>query len=301
MNFERVTKSTTKQNLLSYLDASQRRLSQRQEQVASGRQFNFASESPPEAAQVMAHRRQLQRMEQYARNGDSARGWLDTSASALGQASDVITSARTLVVQGMNSSQSPSSRAAVAAEIHAMAEQLLSVANTTANGRPLFGATTGGERAFADDGRYVGGGAAVQRAVAPGQIFDVGRPGPATFGSHHPTDPLQGNAIQVLRAAAEAVLAGDTTTMDQALGAIDGAHETVLAEVGRLGSLGVRLEGLVEQRTLQQLDTKRQLSQVHDVDLAEGLLNLRGAEAAHETALAATAKLLGASLLDFLR
>lgn len=301
MSFDRVTKSGTRQSMLGYLDVTSRRLAQRQQDIASGRRLHQASDSPPDAAVVMEHRRQLDRMAQFTRNADSARGWVDTSDSVLVGVSDVLTRSRTLTLQAVNASQNPQSRAALAAEVDAIADQMLSLANTTSNGRPLFAGTSGGQIAFAADGTYVGAETSVTRGVNPGTIFEVGRPGTLTFGTHDALDPMNGNAFQVLRATADAIRAGDTTEMSRAVGSIDTAHDRVLSEVGRLGSLGVRLEAMQEQRDLQALDTGRQLSQLQDVDMAEAILKLRSAESSYEATLAATSKLLSSSLLDFLR
>jgi flagellar hook-associated protein 3 FlgL len=300
VGFERVTKSGTRQNLLTYLEGAQRRLADRQQEIASGRRLLHASDGPPEASEVLAQRRQLDRLAQFAKNSDSARSWLDTSASALTAGTDVLIRVRTLVVQASNGAQNDQSRSAIAAEVEAMAEQLLALANTTVRGRPVFAGTAGGP-AFAADGSYGGSDRTVVRAVAADQTFEVGRPGPVAFGTFDGADPMAGNAIQVLRATAAAIRGGDGAAMTGALAAIDTASERMLSEVGRLGSLGGRLDALDDHRSLQAVDASRQLSQLEEVDLAEALVKLRSAEASYEATLAATARLLGSSLLDFLR
>ena len=301
MSIERATKSGTRQQMLSYLEAAQRRVSQRQEAIGSGRRLLHPSDGPADAAQAMAQRRRVDRLAQFTRNSESARSWLDTSSAALTAGSDVLIRARTLVVQGRSGTHTPQSREAIAAEIDAMAEQLLAIANTTVNGRPVFSGTSGQATAFNADGSYAGTDVAVVRAVDPGRVLEVGRPGTASFGEHDPLDPMEGNAIQVLRASAAAVRAGDTTGMERALLAVDGASDRMLAEVGRLGSLGAQLEALDGHRSEQVIDAQRQLSNLQDVDLAEAFVKLTTAETSYEATLAATSKLLGTSLLDFMR
>lgn len=301
MSFDRVTKSGTRQSMLSYLEASQKRLSHHQVEVASGKRLHRVSDSPTEATEVIAHRRQLARMEQFARNSDSARSWLDTTDAALSGATDVLVRGRTLVVQATNASHSPTARSAIAAEMEAMADQLLALANSSTNGRPLFAGTSGSTTAFDVDGVYLGAPSGVTRAIGPGQVIEVGRPGSATFGTFDASDPMAGNAFQVLRATAEAIRSGDPARMQIGQGAIETANQRVLGELGRVGSLGVRLESMAQQRELQHLDATQQMSQLQDVDVAQAILNLRSAEAGYQATLAATARLLDSSLLDFLR
>jgi flagellar hook-associated protein 3 FlgL len=301
MSVDRVTKAGNSQNISLWLQAGQRRLSEAQQQVSSGRRVNVASDDPAGSGQILANRRQLGRLLQLERNTQSARSWLETSSAALTASSDTLQRTRTLIVQAANEITPQSSRDALAQELDQLAETLLGLANTRVTGRPLFGGTAATGLAFAPDGTYVGVANSVNRAVDRGQVIEIGRPGPEVFGTHDPIEPLDGNVFQLVRAAADAARSGDTARLRTTLDRIDAADARLLGEAGRLGSLSNRLEGASDQRALATIDTRRRLSELEDVDLAEAVLSLRSAEAGYQATLAATAKLVGMSLLDFLR
>jgi flagellar hook-associated protein 3 FlgL len=301
MSVDRVTKAGNSQNISLWLQAGQRRLSEAQQQISSGRRVNVASDDPAGSGQILANRRQLGRLLQLERNTQSARAWLETSSGILTGSSDTLRRARTLIVQAANEISPQTSRDAIAQELDVLAETLLGLANTRVTGRPLFGGTADTGLAFAPDGTYLGASDTVNRAVDRGQVIQVGRPGPEVFGAHDPTEPLDGNVFQLLRAAADAARSGDTAALRTALDRMEVADARLLNEASRLGALSNRLEGVSERRDVATIDTRRRLSELEDADLAEAVLSLRSAEAGYQATLAATAKLVGTSLLDFLR
>lgn len=301
MSFDRVTKASTRQNMLTWLDTSQRRVASASQQVASGKRLNVASDDPAATAEALLHRRQLDRLAQLARNADSARSWVDTSSSALTDASGVLIRSRTTVLQGINGTTSAQGREALAGQLDQLADELVALANTKVAGRSVFAGDADVTAAFQADGTYNGSATPVSRSVEAGQVVAVGQPGTVAFGTGVPADGLNGNAVQVLRAAAEAVRTGNVADMQASLTAIDGANDRLLTESARLGSIQVRLDSLTERRAVQSEDTQRRLTQLEDVDIAEAIINMRSAEASYQATLSATSQLLSTSLLDFLR
>jgi flagellar hook-associated protein 3 FlgL len=294
MSFDRVTKASTRATMLSWLEASQRRMADRQLQVATGRRLTIASDNPSDALQALDHRRQVARLEQFGRNSDAARSWVDTSSSALTGASNALIRARTLMVQASTSIHTTQSRAALASEVRAIADELIGIANTAMAGRPVF-AGDGAGPAFAPDGTYTGGAGSVVRTLAPGDDFTVGRRGDEIFGNG------AASVFQLLRSIADAIDAGDSAAVRAGLDPLDAAGERIMSEVGRLGSLSSRLDAMAERRELQALEARRRVSDLQDADIAQAIINLRSAEASYQATLATTARMLSTSLLDFLR
>ena len=83
--------------------------------------------------------------------------------------------------------------------------------------------------------------------------------------------------------------------------AIDAAMSRINDELGRVGGLGSRLEALGNQTLDEEVRVTGQLSEREDTDIAEAVIRLRSAETSYEATLAASARSLNTSLLDFLR
>jgi flagellar hook-associated protein 3 FlgL len=91
-----------------------------------------------------------------------------------------------------------------------------------------------------------------------------------------------------------AALAGDLNNLDAAIGKVS----TELASVGTRYN---ELMQLGQTATDRQMTLTAQLSDVEDIDLPKTITDLQLQQVAYQAALAATAKVIQPSLLDFLR
>ena len=298
---QRVTTLGSTTNSKVWIDVASKRLQQGEQRVATGLRFERVSEAPADAAALLRTERSLGRLEQLDRNADNARLWLNTVHTALNDSVDTMTRARTRLVQGANDTNTSESRQAIAADIRAAADELLSLANTSVNGRPIFAGTSGGATAYDSAGNYLGDGGGVVRSISSTDSFTVAAPGPLVFGTFNGASPYAGTAFQVLRAAADAVEIGDVAGARAGLEAIDAATGRVQSEIGRAGSLAARLDEIQIRNEDSKISLKSQISELVDVDLAEGIMDVKAAETSYEATLSAASRSLGRSLLDFLR
>jgi flagellar hook-associated protein 3 FlgL len=110
--------------------------------------------------------------------------WLSAADTAYSQIVSVVQQARTLVVQGLNTGASAGDTAdAIAQQIDGARTAALSLANTSYNGRPIFGGTTAGGTAYDASGNYLGDDSAVTRAVGAQTTVQASTTGPTVFGA----------------------------------------------------------------------------------------------------------------------
>ena len=297
----RVTTLGSTNNSVAWMKVAAERMATGQRQVATGVRFESVSESPSDGATILRSRRSLDRLEQLERNTTNAKLWLETGDTALNGAVTSLTRARTLTVQGANGINTPEARAAIAGDIRSIADELISIANTSINGRAIFGGTSGASGAFDASGLYQGDGGQVLRNVTPGDSFVVAVPGPEIFGTANGPDPLNGTVFQMLNAVADSIEAGDPAGARLGIEAVDAAIGRIQGEVGRLGNLASRLDGVIDSNQSSQIATRSQISMTQDVDMGEAIVRLRAAETSYQATLSATGRTLGRSLLDFLR
>lgn len=298
---DRITTLGNTNAMRDVIAASQERLSESQEEIATGVRFTRSSQSPADAASFMRNQRTLDRLSQLERNSSNARLWLDTTDTALQDAVDTMTRARTLGVQGANDVNSPEARAAIAANLRSVADEMITLSNTVVNGRPIFAGTADTAVAYDATGNYLGDTGQVVRAVTPNDSFSVAASGPAVFGVPNGADPYNGTAFQAINELADAVEAGDPARIRAGIEAMDASMSRVQAETGRIGGLAARLDEIDARNQASQISTSEQISDVRDVDMAEAILRLKSAETSYEATLAAASRSLSRSLLDFLR
>lgn len=126
------------QNLAAMLQ-QQTKLAQTQLQVSTGKRILNPSDDPAGSVQLLNLQREASLSTQYLANADNATGKLENEEAVLASATDLLQRVRELAVQGLNGTNTPADRKAIAAEIGQLNQQLLALANTRdSNGDYLF-------------------------------------------------------------------------------------------------------------------------------------------------------------------
>lgn len=294
----RSTQQSIAARALSGLQGNISRLGTLQEQLSSGKQLTRPSDSPTGTVSAMQLRSEIRTAEQHVRNTGDGLGWLGTIDTTLTGASSQLARARELAVQGSSggSVNMPGARAALAVEVRNIRESLIDAANTRYLDRPVFGGTTTGEAAYSAGGVFQGEpGTKVARTIADGPSVRVDVTGPEAFGSA-PDD-----IFTVLESLAKNLESGDTGALGSDLASLDKVFSTIK---GTISDIGARVNRLETARTSAEdkiLSLRTQLSTVEDIDLPATIMQLQLQQVAYQAALAATAKVIQPSLMDFLR
>lgn len=297
----RITELGSVNRFISWGNDARSRLADTERQIATGKKYEQPSAVPTDAGSILSSRNRLARLEQFLRNQANATDMLAASDNALQGSTAALTQARTLALQAVNDATSIEGRHTIAAEIRSVAREVLSMANTTFDGRPIFAGTSDSTKAFDDTGAYLGDGGAVRRRVNDQITVEVGKSGPEVFGTDDPADPYNGTVFQVLEQLATDIENSDIAGGRDGIEAIDDAADRILAELGRVGGLTNRIDSIGEETRTEEARLTGRLSRTEDTDLAEAVVRLRSSEASYEATLAASARALNRSLLDFLR
>lgn len=111
-------------------------------QISSGQRVLTPSEDPQSASAAVAMEQSLALNEQFSQARVSSRNLLSQEDNVLGSVSDVLSTAKSLLVQASNGTLNDTDRISVASELNGLYETLIGQANATdGNGRYLFGGT----------------------------------------------------------------------------------------------------------------------------------------------------------------
>ena len=292
----RVTDSSIHTRVLANLQRNIAKSEKIQEQLSSGKQINRPSDSPTGTVSALQLRTESRANEQYLRNAQDGLGWLDTVESSLSSASTLLNRVRDLTVQGLNTgSGNAQSREALAVEVDQIREQLLSHANTKYLDRPVFGGTTTGSAAYDATGAYVGDDGQTMRTVSAGTKVRVDTNGPQAFG----TGPT--GVFGVLTDLAAALRSGDDAALTAGLNNLDGASNVLRTAMSDVGARYNRINQAKESAQDRLLSVTAQLSDIEDIDLPKTIMEMQLQQTSYQAALAASAKVIQPSLIDFLR
>jgi flagellar hook-associated protein 3 FlgL len=290
----RVTQRSLANRTMVGLQSNLSRLGALQQQLSSGKLISRPSDSPTGTVTAMQLRGGLRELEQYSRNADDGKGWLNSVDGALTSAVDLVHQVRALVVQGMSTgSVDASGRAALAVEVDHLRESLLGLANTNYLDRPIFGGTVTGRAAFDQAGTYVGDAGQVLRTVGTGTKVRVDAPA-ATFGSGP-------NQLFSVLSQISADLRGNPTALGGDLDLLDPTARQMQVQLADVGGRYNRLVQLGQAASDRAIDLRANLSDVEDIDLPKTIMELQLQQTAYQVALGAAAKVIQPSLQDFLR
>jgi len=137
----RITQNRIYDDLSLRIQTSTAKLVAAQEQLSTGRRVNRPSDDPPAMVRILGLRDDIDRLDQFSRNANEAKGRLDAAASALTSLSDLLNQARALGVQGANGTVSSTDRKIIASELDVIVDQAVEIANSQFGRRFLFAGT----------------------------------------------------------------------------------------------------------------------------------------------------------------
>lgn len=295
----RVTQGMLNSQLLRNVNNSLTRLKNIQDQLATGRKINKPSDDPVGTSFALRYRNAISANEQYQRNVDSARSWVDYTESMVSEANDILQRARELTVQGASGTNSSESREAIAVEIEQLNEQLVNIGNSQFNGKYVFNGqltdvvpydSSNAKDATPNKSK-------IEYEVGVGITIPINISGTALFGDG--TDST--NAFRVLDNLKNALNNNDQSAIDQALGDIDTRLDLVQNKFAEVGAKSNRVELVNNRLESENINLSKLLSKTEDADMAELMINIKTEENLYQAALSTGARIIQPSLIDFLR
>ncbi len=299
----RVTSETMVMRSLERLQARLTTYDQTQQRLSHGKKISVPSDDPGVARRGMSLRSELRAREQQLRNASDARSWLDTADQQLQSALTRLQRVRELTARGSTTTE-PQERQVLAAEVRELAEEIAAIANTQHMGRPLFGGFTAGPAVTHDatanpPWQFAGDNDAITRRLGSDDVVRINVTAAEWLG-HDAAQP--GNdLLSVLDELVGVLQQGTADDASQLLDKLDHASARIgdtMAVVGasanRVISTQQRLDGIVH-------NLRTDLSDVEDIDIAEGVMELQTQQVAYEATLQALARALPPSLAAFLR
>lgn len=271
------------------------------QQLATGQRVGAPSDDPAAATANLQSLAESANVDRYTKNGDAVLSQAQLADSALSNVVNELNQAITLGTQGADGSMTSENRATIATQVQSVLSDVVAQANTTFNGVGLFAGTSDAIPAFVADGSsptgysYQGNSGVNSAAVGDDLQVNVNVPGDQVF-----TNP-NGNVLGSLQQLISALGSGTTTDIGDAVTAVRSALTNVSQQrvlyAGVVNQINTQ-ENYLSQETISLTSQQQSLT---GVDMSVAISNLTQAQIAHSTILAAAAKVLPTSLLDYLK
>jgi flagellar hook-associated protein 3 FlgL len=271
------------------------------QQMSSGKRVNVPSDDPLAAAQMIGNQAQSNRADQYLQNVDTLTNQLQTADTALGSAVTAVTQAITLGVQGSTGTLSSANRQQIVQNLQGIQSQLVQLANTAVGGNYLFGGTASTAPPYTLDPTnpsgvvYNGNSGTNTVQVADGLNLQTNMPGNQLFQNS------AGDIFGSLQGLITALQTGTASDAQTATNQLRTAFDSLTGQRIFYGNAVNQLNSTQTFLQQEQVTLKSQANNLVGADLTKTAIDLTRAQTAHDAALAAAAKILPTSLLDYLK
>ena len=298
----RVTSEVLVTRSLDRLNTRLKAYERSQSELAMGKKILKPSDDPGGANRSMSVRAAMRARNQELRNINDAVGWLNNADSQLQSAMERTQRARDLAVDGATL-KDPGAHRAIATELRAIADELVGIANTKHMGRPLFGGYAAGDAVAQDaDGNLTfdppaGQADQVLRRVSDTEQVRVNTTAAEWLGA----DGAGGDLVTFLRGLADDIEAGGQDAATQGLAVLDRALDRIGSNLADIGAATNRVDSAKARANDAIFALRTELSNIEDLDVAEGIMELQIQEVGYQATLQALSKALPPSLGSFLR
>ena len=286
-------------DLLAALAHTRQTTEQALRELSSGRRVNQPSDDPAASAILVQNHDDTIFTTRYLQTLNSIQGQFETADSALSSVIVSLNRALTLGVQGANGTVSDANRVAIATELQGIQDQLVSLANTSFEGSPLFAGTLTGSPPFVKDNtlpsgvRYDGNDAVNSVQIGDGYQIAANKPGSQLFvAAGHDVFQAMAGLIQAMQT---------NTGFDVAISALRDSFDFISSQRVFYGN--AMNQGQAQSTSLGT--TKVQLSQQENAlvssDIEAAASRLVNSQAATNATLAAIGRISQLNLFDFLK
>lgn len=295
----RVTSTASHMRRIAAMNRTLTGMDRVERQLSSGRRFERPGEDPEASARVLRISRKQDDIVTYGENVEAGRGMLNRAESAVVALTGVINSARSLALK-MSDSFYDGERTGQVDLSNGLIDSALDLLNTTYDDMYIFGGHANDQPPYElNNGaaQFNGNDGLMQLDVSDGARSQVTIDAEVHFNGNGGGEDVLALLIELRDQMAADSQAGVAATLDR--------FETAVAQMSQtaseLGTLYQRLEVHERVNEVQDVELERLRSTIEDTDYAEAAATMSLRQTAYQASLAATARVQGMSLLNFMR
>lgn len=301
----RITDSMMVGNMLKNLKNNKENLDKLNQQLSSGKQISKPSDDPIKATTSMEFDSKINNYEQYQKDINHSKSWLEITEHALSDANKVLQRANELAIYGANDSLNTEDRKNMSQEVKELRNELISIANSKLGQDYLFSGQATNTKPIAVNTNYnISDPANNNYVTFEGDKNRILRKISDDDKMHvnlNAQDVFKEN-IETINKLYEDLKTGEggdkissyTTKIQTGMNRNTGARAEVGAKINRLNLIINRIDD-------DLLNAKKLNSQNEDIDLAELVTNLKMSENVYRASLSSAARVIQPSLVDFLK
>jgi flagellar hook-associated protein 3 FlgL len=293
----RITQGTFASGYLTTINRTRERIVSLQNQLATGKMIQTASEDPQAADTILRLTETKNLREQYKNNAVEGQGIAETTAATLGQISDLLLNIKEVVIRAGGSANAEDKKT-YGVSVNQFLTEMVDLANTKFNGKYILGGTQTLDLPFtlaADNSAVTKNPNGIDGVIK----FQVGDTvtNQVNLGGEQ---ALNGTQIFDLIIQVRDALNNGTFSSTAFVDSIDQAASHVLTAASTAASYGENFSLIGDNLEAQGNKLMEYISLYQDTDVPEAIMKLNSEQTMLSAALNTGSKILPKSLMDYM-
>ena len=301
----RITTKMMTSNFQRNLNNNLVNMQQLYNQVNTGKLISKPSDNPFLATRIMDYNTEITRKEQFERNLDDVKGFMDMTDTVAGQVTDQMNRIKELTTKASSGTNSASDLAIIATEVDEIMATMVDTLNTSFEDKYIFGGTETSQKPFElvnGNITYQGNEEKTKVEIAKGVYIDRNITGTEILGGITVTGEAQSyNLFDSLNSISEALKNNDQAKLTSLTSHVDDHLDNILKVRGKVGAVQQRIDLTIDKTKDEILNLTELLSSKEDADLAEKYIEYTSLQTSYMASLQISSQIIQPSLLDFLK
>ena len=287
-------------NQLNVLNAA---MSRAQQELASGKRILNASDDPASVPAIVQNQADLARVEQSQSNLNTLNSEVGMASSDLESAATIMDNISSLAAEGASGTTSAQTRQVLAGQIQDLETQMVGIANSTNEGRYLFGGDSDAAAPYSIN--YANTPPFTADTTAPatrlgidamGNTFSIAMTATDIFNNADPTQ----NILQSIENLRQGLLTNNSPAITNAVTQLATADQHLNNVQAFYGNAESSITSALSAASTMQLNLQTNQSQLTDADQAQVITTEQTAQTQQQAMLEMRAQLPRGSLFDML-
>lgn len=291
----RVTQSMITRSLLQSINQLRQSMGTIQTSLSTGKKVSKPSDDPQAYLQGTRFKLAISRNEQYLKNIDSARSWIDETLGGLDDLQNFVMSAKEAAIQGADITNS-GTRSALANNVDQIIDGVVSTVNKSYLDRNVYsGSLTQDVTPFEYDGStitYNGNSGSMTRQIGESLSVEINVTG---------TQLENTGCFDALINLRDALSSDDTDAIQTAISDLSASAENLSGISTALGSITNQLDLSQQHLEAANVNLNSYLSKIQDTDVAEAITEYNNQQIAYQAALMTTSQAMQLNIMDYLK
>lgn len=270
--------------------------------LSSQKRINSIHDDPVGLARTIKYKERLSEIDDFKKNIDFTKGYLDVTESAISGINDRLSRAYELSVAMANDSYGPDSRDATAKEVKQLVNQVIQLGNSKYNGKYVFGGFRSQSPALDREGNFLGDDGVLFLQLGPEHYKRVNISGRDFFESSvNARESGHFNMLDALSLLQSGLESNNKDAIYKAIDELEFQMEKTTSYQASVGAVWGAIEEAEKRLELSEHTKTTALSRLEDLDVYKASSDFKRTESILQSTLLASNRLLQPSLLNFMQ